>query len=206
MLKGSSIPYRVVIRDGVKVTKSPASYLPSNAVFAMRSENGGVDSTNCLNWASVFVKYTAPLRTKNRKVLLVYDGYRSHLSLPVLKLFKQNGIVIYALPAHSSGKTQPLDTVVFSSFKGSINETLQTFLLAAPERSINLYGFCAVLSGAYRTAMTKSNIPASFRRAGLWPLDRQHILGIPRPASNRPRAKILSPRDLEVLFKRSRKT
>ena len=87
VLKGSSIPYRILIRGGIKITESPASYLPTNAVFAMRTENRGVDSTTFLNWAAVFVRYIAPLHTNNRKVLLVYDGYRSHLSLQVLKLF-----------------------------------------------------------------------------------------------------------------------
>ena len=156
VLNSSAIPYRVSLRDGIRVAESPASYLPANPVFAMRTENEGVSSTRFLNWAAIFVRYTASIRTSNRDFLLVYDGYKSHLSLLVLKLFNQNGIVVYSLPAHTSGQTRPLDNFVFSSFKASIAKTLQTGLLAAPECSFSQYDFCDVLSSAHRTAISRS--------------------------------------------------
>ena len=94
---------------------------------------------------------------------------------------------------------------MFASFKASINKTLQICLLAAPGSSFTLYDFCAVLRSAYSTAMPRSNIHASFRRAGLWPSDRQRIIGVPRPASNTPCAEILGVKEFEALFRKKRK-
>lgn len=45
----------------------------------------------------------------DRKVILLYDGYRSHMSLAVLELFRKKCFIAYALPAPTSGTTQPLD-------------------------------------------------------------------------------------------------
>lgn len=53
--------------------------------------------------------------------------------------------------------------------------------------------------------MARSNIQSSFRRAGLWPLDRQRILGIPRTASNIFGAKILGSNHIEALFRKKQK-
>ena len=65
----------------------------------MREENGGVDRYNFISWAQTFVLYVSDLTANNRRVLLVYDGYRSHLSLEVLELFRRNHIVVYVLSA-----------------------------------------------------------------------------------------------------------
>ena len=53
---------------------------------------------------------------KNRKVLLVLDGYRSHMTYQALRILRNGGVIVYALPAHTSGYTQPLDVSVFGTF------------------------------------------------------------------------------------------
>ena len=42
-----------------------------------------------------------------RNVLLALDSCRSHMSLKVMKYLDENGVIVYALPMHSSGKLQP---------------------------------------------------------------------------------------------------
>ena len=75
----------------------------------------GVDSDNFLSWAKVFVDYVRDLTVDGGKVLLTYDGDRAHLSPQVLTLFRENNVIAYALPSHTSGRLQPLDVTVFSS-------------------------------------------------------------------------------------------
>ena len=69
----------------------------------------------------------------------MYDGYRSHMSLQVLTTFELGGIFVFALPAHTSGSTQPPDISVFShssrkstpeygAFDLSIQTTCLTYL------------------------------------------------------------------------------
>ena len=79
VLTGKQIPYRTGLRNGRVVYETPASRLPHKAAVALRAELGGVDSDNFANWACVFVESIQDLLKDGRKVLLVYDGYRSHL-------------------------------------------------------------------------------------------------------------------------------
>ena len=79
VLKGKRTPYRLALRNHVTETETPGSKLPFHSVVALRSELGGVDSTNFFNWACVFVDSVKGLTTDCRKVLLVYEGYRSHM-------------------------------------------------------------------------------------------------------------------------------
>ena len=67
------------------------------------------------------VEYRRPLTANYRKVLLVYDGYRSHMGLKVLEIFREGNVIAYALPSHPSGTKQLLDLHVFRSFKENLN-------------------------------------------------------------------------------------
>eukprot|EP00171_Calliarthron_tuberculosum_P001518 IDg1518t1 len=124
VFKGCSLPFREVVRGGSVVVETVADQLPRNAVVATRADSGGVDSGNFFLWATHFVRYMAPLTAGGRKVLLVYDAYRAHMSLRVLELLDANNIVAYALPAHTSAKTQPCDVVLFGAYKTRLREML----------------------------------------------------------------------------------
>ena len=98
------------------ITETPLSTLPCGSLAAMCEEKGGIDTARFMDWCFFFVDHVEPLTQEGRKVLLIYDVYRSHLSLIILELFERNNIIFYVLPAHTSGKTQPLDVVLFSAF------------------------------------------------------------------------------------------
>ena len=83
----------------------------------MRAEGGGVVTGNIYVWCTHFVKHVADLTSNNRKVLLILDGYRCYMSVRTLEMLNVHRVIVYALPAHTSVKTQPLDVTVFSSFK-----------------------------------------------------------------------------------------
>ena len=94
-----------------------AEHLPAGSLVAMGEENGGVDGKKVYNWAHRFVNETREPRLNGKKMLIVFDGYRSHMSLRVLELFEADRTIVYALPAHTSGNTQPLDVVLFHHLK-----------------------------------------------------------------------------------------
>eukprot|EP00171_Calliarthron_tuberculosum_P002656 IDg2656t1 len=122
--------------------------------------------------ARAFVTSVRDLTANGRKVLLTYDAYRSHMTLAVLELFDANGIIAYALPAHTSGKTQPCDCVLFASYKQHLNKSL---MLAASTDSVDVvdaYSYCAMMRRSYELSFTKDTIRASFRKTGIWPLRR----------------------------------
>lgn len=98
------MPYRVVTCSGVPKVETYADLLPHNAVICMREAGGGVDSQNFALWAAHFINSVQHLTINQRKILLILDGYRSHMSLHVLEILNDNNIIVYALPAHTSGK------------------------------------------------------------------------------------------------------
>ena len=88
VMKGNRVLYRETLPNGTATPDTSFSRLPRRAVLAIREENGGVYKYNFLSWAWTFVEYTCDLHIEGRKVLLVYDSYRSHICLEVLGVFK----------------------------------------------------------------------------------------------------------------------
>ena len=90
----------------------------------MREEGGGIEKNTFVKWARLFVEEVTDLTQNSRKVLSLYDGYRSHLSYEALKVLDDGNFIAFPLPAQTSGTTQPLDVGVFGSFKAKINRFL----------------------------------------------------------------------------------
>ena len=204
VMKGKRVPYREVLQNGIVLPETPLSRLPRTSVLATREENGGVDKHNFLSWAYTFIDYTRDLRSGGRKILLVYDAYRSHISLEVLGVFKNHGIEIYAVPAHTSGKTQPLDVVVFSVFKNALNDAVSNCSGFKNERKLDLYDLCGILKQAYHVAFTRANIKSGFRRAGLWPVDSSKLINVERPADATSAATFLTVEELQAAYEAKR--
>lgn len=204
VFKGSALPYREVSRGSTVVTETFADYLPRGAVITTRADCGGVNSNNFYLWAQHFVAHIAPLTNGGRKVLLIYDAYRAHMTLRVLEFFDKNNVVAYALPAHTSGKTQPCDVVLFGVFKKKLND----FLLRATQEDraekIDAFEFCALMRAAYREAFTAKNIKSSFARAGIWPLDPNRLLSVPRPRSADDVGDIVGVIELQAMYQEKR--
>lgn len=58
------------------------------------------------------------LKTQHgRKVLQIYDGYKSDLRLKELETLNAGNIISYYIASHKRGKFQPLDCGVFGSMK-----------------------------------------------------------------------------------------
>eukprot|EP00171_Calliarthron_tuberculosum_P022368 IDg22368t1 len=153
VFKGKTLPYRNVVRGGHVIAETYADYLPSNAVISTHAERGGVNADNYFQWARKFVEHISDLTAAGRKVLLVLDAYPAHMTMRVLEFFEKNNVVIYALPAHTSGNTQPCDVVLFGAFKRKLNES---FLLAASTEHVDRFDtfeFCALMRTAFYAAL-----------------------------------------------------
>ncbi len=142
-----------------------------------------VNSCNIYNWAQDFVVYVSHLTPGGRRVLHTYDGSRSPMTLEVLQLFDKHKVIVHALLAHTSKKTQPCNAGLFSIFHGKLRESLQ---LVASEDKIDLFDmfdYYTVLQSAFNEAFTRRNIRASFEKSGIWPIDPSRFLSVLRPHS-----------------------
>ena len=204
VFKGKRLPYREVLVEGRVEVQTFSTFLPRDACVAMREDAGGVDSVNFYNWANMFIHAVKRYTTDGRHVLLVYDGYGAHMALRVIELFKHNRIVAYALPSHTSGKTQPLDVVAFAVFKRELNAAISRLVQAKSQTELDMYEYCAVLKHAYHASFTHNNIVASFRRSGLWPLDAMRLISVPRARDINSTGEILTPEALVALLEKKR--
>ena len=82
---------------------------PDDALYA-RSESGWIDSELFLVWLRrIFLKYI----DQQRPVLLLTDGHKSHLTIDVIDACRDNNVILFCLPPHTTHALQPLDVSVF---------------------------------------------------------------------------------------------
>lgn len=84
IFKGTRLSYRTVLQNGEILTEMPLSKLPPGAMDARREENSGTDTARFMDRGYSFVDHVEPLTKDGKKVLLIYGGYRAHLSLAFL--------------------------------------------------------------------------------------------------------------------------
>ena len=153
------------------------------------SENGWTTNEIGLDWIKHFDKHTKG-RTKGAKRLLILDGHESHHSALFEQYCKNNSIETLAMPPHSSHLLQPLDVGCFSPLKKAYGGEIDK-LIRAHITHITKEDLFPAFRVAFDAAITKSNIQAGFRGAGLTPFDPQRVIGnldvrLRTPISSRP--------------------
>ena len=168
VLPGTQAKYRVL--EGGRV-QTPDDYLPRGSLVYYRTP-AGVDSDIMVDWTRSYLKETEELR-RTGATMIIFDGYASHLSLRVLGMLRDGGVVVYALPSHSSHFTQPLDVTVFGPLKERAKQRVSTYVNnpANAKSKFTVYTACEFLSVAYNQAMTPGNIKAGFEKTGIHPLN-----------------------------------
>lgn len=92
LIEGKAIKYRTIDLNGAPVMETIADCLPRGSVITTRELVAGVDSEHFLRWAKYFAADVQDLTANGRKVLLILDGYRSHMGYRVLHNLKQRGL------------------------------------------------------------------------------------------------------------------
>ncbi|PXF46035.1 hypothetical protein BWQ96_04210 [Gracilariopsis chorda] len=129
--------------------ETPSTFLPPTAYCVYR-EKAGVDTDIFYHWGEKLVEETSLLRKRHRNIILALDGYGAHCSYKVLKLFKDNNIVVVGLPAHTSHRTQPPDFSVFSPYKTAFrNELNKRTIFVKDETKNDVYTICELLTNAF---------------------------------------------------------
>lgn len=66
---------------------------------------------------------------------------RVHISLDVLRIFKNNNVNVYALPCHSIGKLQPLHVVSVVVFKAALKSFVARCTSVSDNASVEIFPF-----------------------------------------------------------------
>ncbi|XP_065915821.1 uncharacterized protein [Dysidea avara] len=137
-----------------------------------RSENGWIDTELFKIWLKYhFLQYAV----SNRPLLLILDGHKTHYNLEVCEYAKEQGVIMFCLPPHSTHVSQPLDTCVFKPLKSEWNKVAHNFQAKNPGARISKYNFPSLLKEAWEKAMISSNICVGFRNSGIYPFDPDKI-------------------------------
>ena len=127
------------------------------------------------NWISHFIeclKRGPGVDLRNRH-LLILDGHNSHVTLEVVKISMESGLDIVSLPSHTSHALQPLDIACFKPFKTAFRQIRDAWCLRNKNLPVGKQTLCEWTSIALKRALIASNIQSGFKRAGIWPLDRE---------------------------------
>ncbi|KAI4458115.1 hypothetical protein MML48_7g00007138 [Holotrichia oblita] len=108
----------------------------------------------------------------NDPILLLCDNHESHVSLASILFCRENGIVLLTFPPHTTHRLQPLDVGVFGPFKVYCNTTFNDWLISNPGKTISVKNIAYLTNLPFEKAFTRTNIKNSFKKPGIWPLNR----------------------------------
>ena len=87
----------------------------------------------------------------------------------------EHNIHLFVLPAHTSHITQPLDVAVFGPFKRYYYSECADYMRQNMGKTITRYQIASMACTAYLKAMSPWNIVSSFKKTGIFPLNKDAI-------------------------------
>ena len=167
---GQSIP-PMVIFEGKYLNHQWTVGEVSGTYYGM-SGKGWTDQELFMHWLKEhFLKYAVP----GRPLLLLLDGHSSHYEPASMELAREEDVIVFCLPPHTTQDSQPLDCTVFGPLKHHWSEACHTFLQKNPGMIISRLNFSSIFSGAWLKAFTPENVLAGFRKCGIYPFNRHAI-------------------------------
>jgi hypothetical protein len=148
------------LMDGTPAGSIPA-YHPS----------GWIQTDIFTMWFEHFVKHTKP--SKEDPVLLVLDGHNSHTrNIDLINRAREKHVTIVCLPPHSSHKMQPLDVGFLFPLKTFYADAIEDWLHTNPGKVVTNLKVGELFGIAYNRAATMNNSVNSFKKTGLYPLNK----------------------------------
>ena len=144
---------------------------PDDALYA-KSDSGWVDSELFQTWLTkLFIKHAV----SQRPLLLLVDGHKSHVTLDVIDICRENNIVLFCLPPHTTHALQPLDVSVFKALKANYAKTVRALCAKKPTLVISKREFSKVLKVPFEQSFSLVNVKSGFRKCGIYPFDPSAI-------------------------------
>lgn len=112
---------------------------------------------------------------KRSSLLLLLDGHSSHFEPSSIELARENDVIIFCLPPHTTQDSQPLDTSVFGLLKRHWSDVCHQQLQKEPGLVVTKYNFSELFSRAWLRSLTPTNIISGFRKCGIYPFNRNAI-------------------------------
>lgn len=136
-----------------------------------------------------FIKFARP--SKERPGIVLMNNHESHISVPVIRLAKENGVILVTLHPHTSNKMQPLDKSVFGPFKIFFNQVANEKLMTPGQvgKPLTMFDIAGIVAKAFPLAFTPMNFSNGFKATGFHPLNENifsEVDFMPSEVTNRP--------------------
>jgi hypothetical protein len=138
------------------------------------SANGWTTNELGVKWLKHFDAHTKE-RTVGAYRLLIVDGHESHNSHQFHKYCEEQKIITLCMPPHSSHLLQPLDVGCFAPLKRAYSAEIDSWSRYSITQ-VKKETFLPAFHIAFNKAITKENILASFKGAGLVPHNPERVL------------------------------
>ncbi|KAG6448525.1 hypothetical protein O3G_MSEX005530 [Manduca sexta] len=126
--------------------------------------------------ANVFIPY---LKEKEIElpVILFLDGHKSHLTMQLSELCRENGIIVIALVPNTTHMLQPLDVAVFYPLKQNWRQLVKKWRIENDGQEITKFILPSALQSLLLDNKDKfaKNVKAGFQTCGLYPFGAEFV-------------------------------
>ena len=145
------------------------SHFPT-AIF-WHSTNRWMDVDLFKKWLEESFKPKIDRACIQKPILLVINGAKCHISLPISELCDENNIILYMLLPNATHLIQPLDLSLMGSIKTDFQECVCKWLQSNPGGIYDKNAFIEVFAEVHNKAATVENAVSGFCHAGIFPWD-----------------------------------
>lgn len=107
-----------------------------------------MDSCIFSSLAGKFVEHVRPKTSNGRIVLLIYDGYKSHLGIKILNVLQKGGLIVYCIPSHTIVLLQPSDVSLFGLFKACLRDEIHNAAMVREDPTFDQFDFLHMIKRA----------------------------------------------------------
>ena len=144
---------------------------PPGTLYPM-STSGWMEAPNFLEWFTKLFFPAVEEMVQTGPVVLFLDGHQSHAALPLIELAKDHGVILYALPPHTTHLLQPLDVGVFAPLKQVWSQVLKKYKMETIGTKVTKEVFPSLVAKMWPQVLLPEHLISGFRAAGLHPLKR----------------------------------
>ena len=109
-----------------------------------------------------------------RPVLLMLDSHKSHISYTTVDFCRDHGILLYALPPHTTHVLQPSE-IPFAKLKKLYGKACDKYHNDNDGMIVTKYTFTKVFGPAFIETYTPQAICNAYRSTGIWPFNPNAI-------------------------------
>lgn len=140
------------------------------AALGLAKPSGWMTEESVLEAMKHFIKFVKP--TAEKPCLILMDNHKTHITLEVVMLARQNNIIILTFPPHCSHRLQPADVCVFGPFKIRYKAAMNAWMLSHPGKTVTIYEVASFAKEAFIHGFSMENIIKAFMTTGIHPFNR----------------------------------